>query len=189
MQKKRKKEFWNNFPNRRVATSIARRWSWEVWRVTIMLRIQACEIGPLASGLLIPSRQIETMPSCCLLVTSVWPAFKWRQMLPWSSGAVLIACRGQVGCFTCLGWGMREVRSIFLLAAEAWLKRVYWCSLWSHGSTCIVRGSGSCRPLQRGVEPTFLVGISPVWGSHSDLQILQGPGTLAVPVVSLCGTL
>lgn len=129
------------------------------------------------------------MSSCCLLVTSVCPVFKRKQMLPWSLGALLIACRGQVSCFTCLGWGRREVRSIFLLAAEPWLKRVYWCSLWSRGSTCIVRGSRSHRPLLHGVEPTFLVGISPVWESDSDLKILQATrDASSACCLSLCGT-
>lgn len=47
------------------------------------------------------------------------------------------------------------------------------------------QGSRSCCLLLHGVEPTFLVGISHVWESPSDLQILQGPRTLAVPVVSV----
>lgn len=151
----KKNKFWNNFPDGIVATENAPRWSWEMWRMTILLRIQDRETGHLVPGLLIPSRQVETMPSCCLLVTSVCPVFKWNQMLPWSSGALLIPCMGQVCCFTCLGWGMRELGSILLPAAEARLKRVCWCCCCVVGSTSIVRGVRAAVPFCVGYSSHF----------------------------------
>lgn len=42
--------------------------------MTILLRIQDHEIDPLVSGL--PLRQVETMPSYCLLTTSASPVYK-----------------------------------------------------------------------------------------------------------------
>lgn len=164
-KKKKKKEFWNNFPNRIVVTEKAPRWSWEVWRMTVLLRIQDGETDPLVSGLLIPSGKVETMPSCCLLITSVCPVFHWNQIIPWFSGALLIPCRGQVCCFT-FPWVGNEVCQVHTAACWwSWTEEgllVLFVAFWVNFHC---QESGSYCPLLCGVELTFLMGISPVWDS------------------------